>query len=167
LLAVKKVILWQIPLTAMAVVSLFAYYFPRINTSVPLNSIKLELISGSFLFTLIFLAAVDNGELSTGLGKVTYGLLFGGLTVLFRRLSQVEMVSPFVLIIMNTIDHKCDSYAAWVVAFVKKLLSGSAKGISSAARGTKKGFVFLWNRFFELLQNFVDPSDEKKGGGKK
>lgn len=163
-LAVKKVILWQIPVTAVFVVSFFAYFTPRTSASYPWNSVKLELISGCFLFTLIFLAAVDSGEISTNLGKITYGVLFGLLTVLFRYLSRVEMVSPFVLIIMNTIDNKCDSYGAWILSSAAAAGRAVLRLISAFFLGAGKCLLFLWNKFFELLQNFVDPSEEGKGG---
>ena len=162
-LMVRKTTSFEIVLAAVATVSLCSYFLPRLLTVSPLTSVKLELSSGAFLFITLFIASVDNGEMQTRLGKITYGVLFGGGVMLFRYLSKIEMVSPFALIIMNALDHRCDDYGRNLVAALWWLLKKGKQLLLGLLCKAKKLIIFLWNGLFRLIQKFVDPSE----GGKK
>ncbi len=139
----RKTIIWQIPVSSLAIVAAAAWFFPRINGS-RLVSVLMELTSGVLLFSILFAAAVDNGEIQTSAGKWIYGVLLGCFIVLFRQLSNIEVVTPFVLIILNTIDHRCDAYAShigngivWIGKWILQLFQGKKAAVSSlpAERG--------------------------------
>ena len=120
-LAVRRTIHWQIPLASFAVIALAAWYFPRINGS-RLVSVLMELTSGVTLFAILFVAAMDNGEIESAAGKCMCGLLLGGAIVLFQRLSYLELVAPFAIILMSAIDHRCDAYADSLLRAFKRFL---------------------------------------------
>ncbi len=162
-LIVRKTASFEIVLSSVAVVALWAYFLPRVLTASSLTSAKLELSSGAFLFITLFIASIDNGEIQTRLGKVTYGVLFGGGVMLFRYLSKIEMVSPYVLILMNAIDHRCDDYGRNLLSALWWLCKKGKQLVFGILKGVKRGVLFLWNGLFMLIQKFVDPSE----GGKK
>ncbi|MBR6791038.1 MAG: RnfABCDGE type electron transport complex subunit D [Oscillospiraceae bacterium] len=146
---------WQIPIAACAVVVFFAVLVPRVNSST-FSSVMLELISGSMLFCLIFVASIDSGELQTGLGRWLYGLILGGLIVLFRYLSRIEMVTPFAIIIMNAIDHRCDDYGRGLIRFIVNSAKGVLNGILWCEKIILKGLARIWEWISALLQKMVD-----------
>ena len=154
-LAIRKTLHWQIPAAVIAVITLFALVMPRVNSS-PLSSVTLELISGSMLFCLIFIASIDSGELHTGLGRWIYGLILGILIVLFRALSRIEMVTPFAIIIMNAIDHRCDAYGEYLIVSLKKCGSGLKRSVLFVLHGIGKIGAKIWEWISLLLQRMVD-----------
>ncbi|MBQ4051062.1 MAG: RnfABCDGE type electron transport complex subunit D [Oscillospiraceae bacterium] len=154
-LAIRRTLHWQIPAAVIAVVSLFALMTPRVNSS-HLSSITLELISGSMLFCLIFIASIDSGELHTALGRWVYGLILGVLIVLFRSLSRIEMVTPFAIIIMNAIDHRCDAYGTKIIAFFAGCGAGIKKSFLFCLHGIGKIGSKIWEWISLLLQRMVD-----------
>ena len=119
-LTVRKTILWQIPVATFSIVAFFAWFFPRINGS-RLVSVLMELTSGVLVFSIIFIAAMDNGEIQTCAGKWICGCLLGGFIVLFRHLSNIELVAPFAVILMNALDARCDSYAAHISRILSRV----------------------------------------------
>ena len=121
----RKTIMWQVPVASLAIVAAAAWFFPRINGS-RMVSVLMELTSGVMLFAILFAASLDNGEIRTSSGKWMYGIILGGFIVLFRQLSNIEVVTPFVIIIMNTIDHRCDAYAGRI--FTGFRLAGKGLG---------------------------------------
>ena len=60
-LAVRRTIIWQIPVATLGLVALSGWLFPRVNASHTI-SILMELTSGVLIFAVIFVAAMDNGE---------------------------------------------------------------------------------------------------------
>lgn len=154
-LAVRRTLHWQIPAAVIIVVTLFALTMPRVNSS-HLSSVTLELISGSMLFCLIYIASIDSGELHTGLGRWVYGVILGILIVLFRSLSRLEMVTPFAVIIMNAIDHRCDAYGDHLINFLKKIVHGLKKGCFLCVHGIRKAASKIWEWISLLLQRMVD-----------
>ena len=132
-LAVRRTIIWQIPAAALGVVGLAAWFFPRVNASHEI-SLLMELTSGVLLFAVIFVAAMDNGEIETAAGKWICGLILGGLVVLFRQLSKIELVAPFAIIIINTIDNRCDSYARCIGRGVMFCLKSVCHGVMLALK---------------------------------
>lgn len=154
-LAMRKAILWQIPAAALSIVALFAWILPRVNSS-HFSAVTLELISGTLLFSLIFIAPTDSGEIQTGLGKWLYGIILGLLIVLFRWLSKIEMVTPFAVIVLNTIDHRCDEYGRQLSALCRRCLALLGKACRWTGKTAVRCAVFLWNKLSELLQKLVD-----------
>ncbi|MDD6033198.1 MAG: RnfABCDGE type electron transport complex subunit D [Oscillospiraceae bacterium] len=153
--ALRGTILWQIPAASLSVVALFAWLLPRVNSS-SFSSVTLELISGTMLFSIFFIASVDSGEIHTGLGKWICGFILGGLIVLLRSLSRTEMVTPFAIIIMNTIDHRCDAYGQNIIALLRRIFSLLGRACRWTGRAVVHFFSTLWERFSDLLQKLVD-----------
>jgi electron transport complex protein RnfD len=157
-LALRGSIYWQIPTAVCGIVTLFAWFFPRVNSS-HFSSVTLELAAGSLLFSLVFIASADNGEIRTGLGKWICGVILGGIIVLFRVLSRIEMVVPFAVIVLNTIDHRCDRYGEMLAGTAKALARAAwkflRKGFAALWRGVRRLSSFLWDKLSELLQKLV------------
>lgn len=159
-LSLRKGAHWQIMVSVIAVVAFFAIVAPRVNSST-FSSVALELISGSMLFCLIFIASLNTSELHTGLGCWIYGLMLGGLIVLFRYLSSIEMVTPFAIIIMNTIDHRCDDYGRKVIGLGRKAILLIKKGFCFCGKSIGRVVGKIWDLISELLQKMVDGPNDK------
>lgn len=159
-LAVRKTILWQIPLATFSVVALFACLLPRIKSSLE-ASVMLEFSSGVLILSVLFVAAMDNGEIHTGLGKWIYGIMLGLLIVLFRHLSKLEMVSPYAIIIMNAIDHRCDAYGKSLIHLVCSVGICAFRVVCWLGRMCKNGFLWVWNKVFSFLQKYIDDPADK------
>lgn len=154
-LIVRKTIIWQIPTATLGIVALFALIFPRVNAS-RFTSLILELISGILIFSVLFVASMDNGELKTTAGKWAYGIILGLFVVLFRQISKIELVCPFALIIMGAIDHKCDIYAKNAVYYGGIFLEDAWLLLKWAGEQIGKFLAFLWDKLFILLQKIID-----------
>lgn len=165
-LAVRRTIIWQIPAAALGVVGLAAWFFPRVNASHEI-SLLMELTSGVLLFAVIFVAAMDNGEIETAAGKWICGLILGGLVVLFRQLSKIELVAPFAIIIINTIDNRCDSYARCIGRGVMFCLKNVCHGVMLALKAIGRFFAWCFRKITGACQSFVDkPGKDEKGDRK-
>ena len=88
----------------------------------------------------------------TALVSVGIGLLI----VLFRSLSKIEMVTPFAIIIMNAIDHRCDAYGVGIIRFFKNCFSALKKSICLCGRLIARGAGKIWEWISLLLQKMVD-----------
>jgi len=154
-LVIRKAVIWQIPAGTLGIVAVFSLILPRVNAN-RFTSLVLELCSGILVFSVIFIAATDNRELKTEKGKWFYGIVLGLFIVLFRNISHIELVCPFALIIMSTIDHKCDDYAEKVITIavtVSKKVWALLKFTGAVIGG---GFAFLWNKLFQFIQKIID-----------
>jgi electron transport complex protein RnfD len=80
----------------------------------------LVLVSSSFLFILVFLANDPQTLPKTFLGKIYYGLLFGGTVMLFGRFGKVEGYPAFALIFVNTMSERSDILAFQTVTGIKR-----------------------------------------------
>lgn len=154
-LIVRKTIIWQIPVATFGTVALFSLITPRVSASL-FTSLILELISGVLIFSVLFVAAMDNGELQTTAGKWVYGIILGLFVVLFRHISKIELVCPFALIIMSAIDHKCDAYAKNIIRYGGAFLEDTWLLLKWLGQKIGHFFVFLWNKLFALFQKVID-----------
>lgn len=154
-LIIKKAVIWQISAGTLGIVALFALIFPRVNAN-RFTSLILELCSGILVFSVIFIASMDNDELKTDKGKWFYGIVLGLFIVLFRNISNIELVCPFALLVMSTIDHKCDAYAEKLIYYVTEFSENAWIIIRWLGTIIKDGFLFLWNKLFILIQKIID-----------
>ncbi len=165
-LAVRRTIIWQIPVATFVIVALAGWLLPRVNASHEI-SVLMELTSGVLIFAVIFVAAMDNGELQTVAGKWICGIILGGTIVLFRQLSKIELVAPFAIILVNTIDHRCDSYASHLAKGVRIVLKWVWSCIRLAGTALWKAIKWAFLKVTDVFQRFVDrPDSNQKGGGK-
>lgn len=156
----RGTILWQIPVASLTIVGLAAWFFPRINGS-RMVSLLMELTSEVMLFAILFVAAMDNGELRTAAGKWFYGVILGGFIVLFRRFSYIELVSPYAIIIMNTIDHRCDAYAQKTAQVLAFCMAKSGQGVLAAARAAGKHCRPLLKKAGSAYSRWLDGSGKE------
>jgi len=89
------------------------------------------LVSGYFLFILVFLANDPQTLPKTFLGKVYYGVLFGSMVVLFNRLGKVEGYPAFALLFVNTMNERSDILAAQTVSGVKRMVIFAQRRLNS------------------------------------
>ena len=93
---------WRITVSFVAVAALFAVLFPRI-ISIPITSLKYELLSGSLLFCAVFLMTQSETAPRTNVGKLVFGAAGGLLLMLFRMFGAFEQGAVFVVLLMNAI----------------------------------------------------------------
>ncbi len=165
-LAVRRTILWQIPIASLSVVGFAAWFFPRVNASHEI-SLLMELTSGVLIFAVIFVASMDNGEIETPAGKWICGLILGGLIVLFRQLSKIELVAPFAIILVNTIDNRCDAYASHIGRGAVFCLKGIYKGVRLALKSLWDLIVWCFQKVTGACERFVSKPDKDEKGGRK
>ncbi len=154
-LIIRKTAIWQIPVGVFSVIAFFALIFPRVNAN-RFTSLVLELCSGILVFSVTFIASIDNEEIKTDNGKWFYGVSLGLFIVLFRNISQIELVCPFALIVMSTIDHKCDSYAESFFYYSKEFCENAWLIIKWICGYIFAFFSFLWDKLFSLIQKIID-----------
>jgi electron transport complex protein RnfD len=78
------------------------------------------LVSGYFLFILVFMANDPQTLPKTFLGKIYYGLLFGCSVALFGRLGKVSGYPAFALLIANTMTERSDIFAEQTITGIKR-----------------------------------------------
>ncbi|MCL1789121.1 MAG: RnfABCDGE type electron transport complex subunit D, partial [Oscillospiraceae bacterium] len=84
------------------------------------HEILTVMVSGSFLFILVFLANDPQTLPKTFLGKVYHGAVFGAAVVLFRHFGKVEGYPAFALLFVNTMTERSDIFAGQTVSWVRK-----------------------------------------------
>ena len=114
-LVVRKTIAWRIVLSAGLSLSAVAFLFPR--TSVDgFHSVVYELVSGIFVFAVVFMASDPVTSPKSGWGQVLYGLVIGLGTMAVRHLAVSEVSVVFPLLIANALAPSFDRAGAWIVA---------------------------------------------------
>ena len=124
------------------------------------------LVSGYFLFILVFLANDPQTLPKTFLGKVYYGLLFGIVVVVFRNLGKVEGYPAFALLFVNTMTGHADILAAMTVSKVKRAAAFAQGRLNSYERimedaEEKDSQRELNTVIFEELQELTAPIDRQ------
>lgn len=107
-LLARRTLSMTVTLTSLSTMILLAYRFPRIGVS-GLQSVTYELISGIFLFAVIFLASDPCTIPGTRTGRFWYGVCFGLLVMMFRHFGATAGSSAFALIIVNALSDLFDS----------------------------------------------------------
>lgn len=113
LLAQKRMTLTA-PLCFLGAAALVAFCFPRLGNiplSAPwqyvgdrLNLLKYEMLSGSMLYTAVFLVSEPVTLPKTGRGRAAYGLLLGVFTMMFRYYGSYETGVCFALLAVNSLS---------------------------------------------------------------
>lgn len=84
-------------------VSVFAAFFPRILTG-SINSVVMELCSGTLVFAGLFLFTQPYSSPSGNLSGFIFGTVSGLLVMLFRKVGIYEDSTCFVVLIMNALS---------------------------------------------------------------
>jgi electron transport complex protein RnfD len=95
----------------------FSEAFSSLNL---LRAVLTVLVSGYFLFILIFLANDPQTLPKTFLGKIYYGTAFGTAIVIFRVLGRVECPPVFALLLVNTVAERSDVLAERTIDRIKR-----------------------------------------------
>ncbi|MCL2071646.1 MAG: RnfABCDGE type electron transport complex subunit D [Oscillospiraceae bacterium] len=109
-------------ITALSVNVLFSNIFSVFTDNPPeiIRGTLVVMVSGCFLFILVFLANDPQTLPKTFLGKIYYGVMFGGMTVLFRVFGKVEGYPAFALLLVNTMSERSDILARQTISAVKR-----------------------------------------------
>jgi electron transport complex protein RnfD len=99
-----------------------------------IREILFVLVSGYFLFILVFLVNDPQTLPKTFLGKIYYGVLFGSAAVLFRHFGKVEGYPAFALLIVNTMTERCDVLASQTVTSVRRAVVFAQERLNSYER---------------------------------
>ena len=108
------------------------------NPAAALHSALLMMVSGSFLFMLIFLANDPQTLPATFLGKVYYGLMFGGAVTLFRFYGRVEGYPIFALLLVNTMKERSDILGRQTIWLIKHAVVTARNKLGSYERFREK-----------------------------
>jgi electron transport complex protein RnfD len=106
----RKNMAWQVSLSMILTVTVFALIFNRTTSSV-LYSVLYELTATSYIFVAVFVAGdIINAPMLT-LSKILYGVLIGTMTMLFRYLGLAEHCVVLALIICNLLAELLDLFS--------------------------------------------------------
>ena len=105
-LLVRGVITWRIPLTFMG--SAFLFSLLSSTGEAPFSYALSSLLCGGILLGATFLATEPPSSPVTRSGMVLYGILGGGLTVLFRSFGDGVQGMVFAVLIANLLSRPLD-----------------------------------------------------------
>jgi electron transport complex protein RnfD len=117
------------------------------------------LVSGYFLFILVFLANDPQTLPKTFLGKIYYGVLFAGTAVLFRNFGRVGGYPAFALLFVNTMNERSDILAQQTISSVKRAVVFVQGRLNSYERIREIVDVRDEEREIEMLELITDPQE--------
>lgn len=113
---VRKSMAWQVSLSMIVTVTVFALIFNRTAYS-PLFSVLYELTATSYIFVAVFVAGdLINAPMLTG-AKIIYGILIGVFTMSFRYMGLSEHCVPLALLIANLLCEPLDVLVLYIQIF--------------------------------------------------
>ncbi len=111
-LLLKKRITWHIPVTFLLTCAAIAFAFPRVYGFSRLDSISIEMLTGSVFFVALFMLSEPTTTPKTPKAKIIFGVLAGLLGMMFRYFGSFEIGTCFALLIVNTLDGYIDRMVA-------------------------------------------------------
>lgn len=106
-LLLRKVISWQIPVAYLSTFFLLAFVFPR-GVDEAMSFALASLLCGSVIFASVFVATDPVTSPLTLTGKLMYGVLCGGLTLLFRYFGSTDEGAVYAILVANTLVFHID-----------------------------------------------------------
>ncbi len=103
----RKSVAWQVPLSMIFTVAVFAIIFNRTNANV-FYSIIYELSASSFIYVAIFIAGDLINAPKLPLSRILFGVLLGITTMLLRYFGLFEHAVAFALVFINLISGLLD-----------------------------------------------------------
>ena len=100
LLIARGTVSWQIPTSYLLICALWAFAFPRIQTT-RLLSVVYEMLSGAIIFSAVFIAATPSLAPKTGWGRAAYGATMALFTMFYRTVGIFEMGVCFAALFVN------------------------------------------------------------------
>ncbi len=99
-----KRITWHIPVTFLATCSAIALAFPRIYGISRIDSLKYELLTSALIFYAVFMLNEPATTPKNPKAKITFGVLCGVLTMIFRYYGAFEIGGCFALLLVNATE---------------------------------------------------------------
>lgn len=103
----RRTIAWQVPLSMIGTVTVFALVINRAGVS-PLYSVIYELASSSFIYVAIFIAGDLINAPKLPPARVLFGIALGVVTMLLRYFGLYEHGVAFSLVIVNLLSGLLD-----------------------------------------------------------
>lgn len=119
-LLTRKTVHGSVVLTTLAVVSVWAFCFPRIEGE-RLASLIFELSSDAFVFGLVFLANEPSTTPKTRSGRLFFGVVLGVSTIIFKLFGVVTPSFVFAVLIADIFAIPCDKYALHITEKLESL----------------------------------------------
>ncbi len=116
----RRTVSWQTPVTFLATSALLAGLFPRVPTSA-LNSVVLELLSGTLMFGAVFLLTDPVTSPKRGLSKYIYGIVAAVVTMMFRRFGGYEQTVMFAVLLMNALAPVIDRLSESILRILRRV----------------------------------------------
>ncbi|MBQ0111341.1 MAG: RnfABCDGE type electron transport complex subunit D [Oscillospiraceae bacterium] len=107
---IRKSIAWQVSLSMMATVSVFALFVNRAGVS-PLYSVVYELCAANLIYVAIFIAGDLVNAPKLPVARVLFGILIGVFTMLLRYFGMFEHCVVIALIFANLFSGGMDRIA--------------------------------------------------------
>lgn len=108
-LIARRVISWQTPVAFLATFFLLTFAFPR-GVDEAMNFAIASILCGNVVFMSVFVATDPATSPMVGMGKLIFGILCGGLTVLFRYFGSYEEGAVFAILVANTLVYYIDRF---------------------------------------------------------
>jgi len=105
----RRVIGWQIPVAYLSTFFLLAFVFP-VGQDEAISFALASLLCGNVIFASVFVATDPVTAPLASTGKLFYGVLCGGLTILFRYFGSTEEGAVFAILVANTLVYYIDNY---------------------------------------------------------
>lgn len=106
-LLIRRVIGWQIPTAYLGTFFLLVFAFPQ-GVDEAMNFATASMLCGSVIFAAAFMATDPVTAPLTGTGKLIYGVICGGLTVLFRYFGNSGEGAVFAILVANILVYYID-----------------------------------------------------------
>lgn len=110
----RKTVSWQTPVTFLGTVAVIAYFFPRIPAT-GMQSVTLEMLSGTLMFGAVFMLTDPVTSPKRGLSKYLYGAVAGIVTMVFRRYGGYEQSVMFAILLMNAFSPVFDRLSEKII----------------------------------------------------
>lgn len=108
--------------SAVITTTALAALFPRLQSLNMLDSISYELVSGIFLFGLLFMASDPTTMPKTRLGRLWQGIALALLVFAYRHFGLLENSFVFALLIVNAMRNSFDKRFFHPIAAIKRKL---------------------------------------------
>lgn len=109
----RRTIAWQVPLSMMVTIALFALFNNR-TTASPLYSVIYELAASSLVYVSIFIAGDLINAPKLPLSRVLFGVLLGITTMLLRYYGFYEHGVVYALVLVNLLSGVLDKFTLYL-----------------------------------------------------
>ena len=109
----RRSIAWQVPLSMICTVSVFALLFNRAGVT-PIYSVIYELSASSFIYVAIFIAGDLINAPKLPLSRILFGVGMGVVTMLLRYFGLYEHAVVFSLVLVNLLSGVFDKFTLYL-----------------------------------------------------